>query len=782
MRGGTQILKTATLWHILLCGLSAALLWQPAHGRDEPLFTPTFVEKAPVIDGSLNEDIWATAFEAKGLRVIEPDTGEPGSYQTRIRMAYDKEALYLGVISEQPADTHVLRISARDRKWIGRDAIRVVLDPTGQGRYGYLFEVALGGTLSDGTIQPEWRYSLDWDGPWLAATSVDEHHWYAEIEIPWDIMEWPAKKEKRRIGVYVRRQVSHLGEYWAVPPIPFNASVFLSDLAKMEVLGVNPKGRLTFYPYIKAGYDGMSQKRKESVGTDVFWQPSSNLLISATVNPDFGQVENDKIVVNFGPTETLFQEKRPFFLEGSDIFAAGDLNMVHTRRIGAPADEPDLPANTEVTQRPPISDILTAVKVTGQNRNLRYGLMTALEDESDFAISDGSEVSVRGKEFYTARALHERRGTGSGYTAIGYLGTLVRDRGEAAWAHSIDAQWQSSDSRYRLETQAAMSDVLGERGYAWNGKASYSPESGTEYQVDLDYLDDKFNIDDMGYMERNDRLKFDGSYRKYHYDMPGFRRRSYSIRAKGEVNDHLLSMRVQGVLYLKFHNLTTLMTELRYMPETWDDLSSFGHAGYRRKEGYRLSASWTSDQSKPFSVYISARAFPEDNGGISKRLGLASELAPLDMCRIHSSISYYDREDWILHRSGDEMNGFDTDQLTFSLDSDIRLTAKQKLRLGLQWVGLDARGETAYRIDADGYLTESGEEVASQSFDYAEFSGQIRYKYEFAPLSDLFVVYSRGGLVYWGADSKKDDLGDLLSDSLEERDVDRILIKIRYRF
>lgn len=757
-------MKVSTLWRALLHGLLCVAFCHPVHAGNKEAYRPTFIAAAPVIDGRLEDEVWASASEATGLMVVEPDLKKPGVFQTRVKMAYDKEALYLGVINEQPAETHVQRTSPRDKKWIHRDAFRVVLDPSGQGRYGYIFEVALGGTLTDGTMRPEWNYSFDWDGPWRAATSADKDHWYAEIEIPWSMMEWPAEEEKRRIGIFFRREVTHLGEYWATPPIPFNAAAFLSDLAKMEIVGINPQGRLTLYPYVAVGYNGISEKRTERTGTDVFWQPSSNLLASATLNPDFGQVESDELVVNFGPIETLLQEKRPFFLEGNDIFQTGSqqtgsqkasgLQLVHTRRIGASAD------------------ILAAVKMTGQKENLRYGVMAAFEDDSPI-----------GSDFYVGRALYEKKGTGSGYASLGYLGTFAHDGGDDdSWAHSVDAQWQSSDSRYRLETQLVGSDAHGEQGFAWNGLASYTPVSGTEYRLELDYIDDKFDINDVGYMERNDRLKFYTYYKTYHYDLPSLKRLSYSISARGEANDRLLAMTFQGMLYFKFHNLTSLLTEVRYMPPTWDDLGSFGHGDFRREEGYRIAASWRSDESKPFGCYISTRVYSEDNGGLSKRLGVAFEWTPLGMVRIHSFTTYYDREDWILHHEGNEMNGFDAEQVSVMLDSDIRLTPKQEIRIGLQWVGLDAKGKTAYRIDPDGYLVENDRDAASNGFDYAEFSGQIRYKYEFAPLSDLFIVYSRGNLVYLDAASKRENFGDLLSDTLGGRDVDVFLIKVRYRF
>ena len=102
--------------------------------------------------------------------------------------------------------------------------------------------------------------------------------------------------------------------------------------------------------------------------------------------------------------------------------------------------------------------------------------------------------------------------------------------------------------------------------------------------------------------------------------------------------------------------------------------------------------------------------------------------------------------------------------------------------MGIQWLGLDAEGKTAYKIGTDGDLLGNGNGF-DRSFNRATFVGQIRYKYEFAPLSDLYVVYNRGSqLSYTGDDYIQDDFGDLLSDSLDEKDVDLIMVKVRYRF
>ena len=225
------------------------------------------------------------------------------------------------------------------------------------------------------------------------------------------------------------------------------------------------------------------------------------------------------------------------------------------------------------------------------------------------------------------------------------------------------------------------------------------------------------------------------------------------------------------------------MADIYYLPEAWDDLNSFGNGAYRKKSGYDINVCWFSDEGKPVHLFVNPGIYTEDNGGMTKKLKLRLKLAPLDQWFIETEITYFDKQDWILWQKQDNrMDGFDADQLDVRIDSNCKLSRNQELRLSIQWVGIDAAGKTAYRIGSDGYLNKVNENANESSFDYSQFVGQIRYKYELAPLSDLFVVYNRGGLLRHDADAKTDNFDDLLKDSFDEKDVDLFLIKLRYRF
>jgi hypothetical protein len=152
----------------------------------------------------------------------------------------------------------------------------------------------------------------------------------------------------RQIGFYFERQVGHLGgEAWSNPALPRTVNEYMSAFEQYQLRDIEPRRQLSFYPFSSSVFEGVKHEVDSKVGTDIYWRPTSNSLLSATLNPDFGTVESDDVVVNLTAFETFFPGKRTFFLEGQDIFntsprTSGPITMLNTRRIGG-APNFDLP-------------------------------------------------------------------------------------------------------------------------------------------------------------------------------------------------------------------------------------------------------------------------------------------------------------------------------------------------------------------------------------------------------------------------------------------------------
>ena len=275
------------------------------------------------IDGVADEPQWQQVQPFDNLTVIEPDSLAQPRYRTLTRMFYSPRGLYVSVWNEQPRNERVSRLSARDAL-LNRDGVELVLDTSGRGLYGYYFGVNLGGTLSDGTVRPERSFSPEWDGPWEGASAEDDNGWTAELFIPWSIVSMPGSVDGvRQMTFQINRTVAKFGERWGWPALPSTKPRFISALQPMALEHVAPRQEYSLYPYASASYDAAHNELRAKVGGDVFWRPSSNFQLSATFNPDFGQVEADDVVVNLTAFETFFPEKRLFFLEGQEVFDNG---------------------------------------------------------------------------------------------------------------------------------------------------------------------------------------------------------------------------------------------------------------------------------------------------------------------------------------------------------------------------------------------------------------------------------------------------------------------------
>ena len=243
------------------------------------------------IDGRLDETAWQDLQAHDDFRVIDPDTLEPASLPTEVVLFYTDKGLYVGARMTQDPDTLVEYLSGRDQGFLNRDYFSFTLDTSGEGRYGFWFQLNLGDTKSDGTILPERQYSSSWDGAWRGATARSDEGWSAEFFVPWSLVNMPKANGTRTMGIFAQRKVAHSDERHAWPPLPWTKPKFMSEFQQLALSEVSPRQQYGIIPYASAGYDRFGGGTTRRSGVDVFWRPSSNFQLTSTLNPDFGNVE-----------------------------------------------------------------------------------------------------------------------------------------------------------------------------------------------------------------------------------------------------------------------------------------------------------------------------------------------------------------------------------------------------------------------------------------------------------------------------------------------------------
>jgi Domain of unknown function (DUF5916)/Carbohydrate family 9 binding domain-like len=350
------------------------------------------------VDGRLSEEAWATAVPIAAFRQRDPDEGESVTERTQVRILYDNRSLYIGVeLFDREADRIASRLSRRDDT-PDSDYFALYLDPYHDHVTGRMFEVSAAGAQIDATISNDTTTDNSWDAVWDSAVSRTPAGWFLEMRIPFSQLRFQ-RADQPTWGINAARFIHRKNETAWLELVPRREYGLASRMAHLEGLeGIEPRHNLEILPYARSSIElspaltgdpfNDGSQAVGATGVDVKYGISSNLVLDATVNPDFGQVEVDPAVVNLSAFETFFEERRPFFLEGSQIFgnfgragtAGGDSVIFPTyfypRRIGR---APRGPASGDYVNRPGTSTILGAAKLTGKPANdWSLGLLNAV--------------------------------------------------------------------------------------------------------------------------------------------------------------------------------------------------------------------------------------------------------------------------------------------------------------------------------------------------------------------------------------------------------------------
>jgi hypothetical protein len=351
----------------------------------------------PVIDGLIDDACWDKVDWQGDFIQREPLDGKPPSQNTRFRILYDDNNIYVAIRAYDSIPSEIVtRLSRRDNS--DGDRTGIMFDSYDDNLTAFGFAVTASGVKFDLMEINDGTDDMSWDAIWLAKTHIDTEGWTAEFRIPLSQVRF-AKKDEMVWGLEVFRYVYRKQEMSLWQPIARNSPGFVHFFGELKGLkGITPKKDIEILPYVvaKAEYSEKEQgnpfatghKYRATGGVDGKIAITNDFTLNFTVNPDFGQVEADPSVVNLSAFESFFSEKRPFFLEGKNIFdfrltggdGDGTLNMLfYSRRIGrTPHYSPDL-ADSEYADLPSKTHILGSFKFSGKTKNgLSLGVMESV--------------------------------------------------------------------------------------------------------------------------------------------------------------------------------------------------------------------------------------------------------------------------------------------------------------------------------------------------------------------------------------------------------------------
>jgi Domain of unknown function (DUF5916) len=464
---------------VLQAQVASASAQPPVRPTDASSVRATRAPEPPVLDGSDEDAVWRTAPAIDRFLQAKPSEGAPARYATVARVAYDPGNLYVFVRAFDPHPDSIVSLLSRRDEQTASDEIILMLDPYHDRRTGYEFVVNPAGVKTDYSIYDDGTEDLAWDGVWDVATRMDSLGWTAEYRIPLSQLHYSAK-ESVSFGLLVWRNIQRHGESVTWPLYRPSRSGFSSqfgDLTGLEGLAGSGQAELTPYVLTKnvqgPASDGFPREQELTVGGDLKYRVASNVILNATVNPDFGQVEADPSELNLSAFETFFDERRPFFVEAKGLFTfrvncvvVVDCNtgegLFYSRRIGR---APQLSDEYGDESSPAATRILGAAKVTSRlPGGFSLGILDAVTDD----VRSASGTLEPTTNYAVARGNQDFSG---GDGNLGFILTAVNrslDETSEPWLHrsaysaGVDARRRFAGKRYEVSGSLDWSRVAGE--------------------------------------------------------------------------------------------------------------------------------------------------------------------------------------------------------------------------------------------------------------------------------------------------------------------------------
>jgi hypothetical protein len=457
---------------------------------------PARLAAAPAIDGRIDDAVWAQVPALTSLTEKQPADGATPVDPTVVRIAYDDANLYVAVDCPQSAPV-VARLTRRDRE-IETDRVEIDLDTRRDGKSAFAFVVSAAGVLADGLRYDDTEISMEWDGVWEAEVARRDGGWSAELRIPLSLLR-PADANVQTWGLQVRRHVVARGEIDELAYIPRDEAGEVSrygEVGPFERLQ-RPLG-LELQPFVLGSVEHQDDGAGDAPGTtpdgsaglDARLRITRELALDVAVLPDFGQVEADEVVLELSNVETFFPEKRPFFLQGLDLFATPH-ELLYTRRIGIDAP------------------LWGAAKLTGNVTDATaVGSMVAITGPGDGEAGDPTSAFTANR---VRRDLGEQAALGAFVGGVSRRGD-ARDAavgGADLWWRSEDSAWSGTVDAYGTRIAGGAAEtlpdgiVLDDGATGAGGSVSVAKEGGYVIgELVADAASRRLDLNELGYLDR----------------------------------------------------------------------------------------------------------------------------------------------------------------------------------------------------------------------------------------------------------------------------------------
>ncbi len=741
----------------------------------------------PKIDGVLDEEAWRSAKPAGQFTQRDPEEGKPASEPTEIRVLYDDQALYFGcVMNDDNAEGIVARLTRRDNE-IESDEVAISIDSYHDHQTAFQFMFNAAGVKIDALQYDDGNNEdLSWDPVWDLQIRRTAQGWVAEVKIPFFSLRYrnvAGDSLGNLWGINFVRYISRKQEqdWWAFTPK--NQSGYVSRFGHLTGLKDLPTPRhVELIPFVvgKQRYEPATSllDRVETFngngGLDFKYGVSSNFTLDATVNPDFGQVEADPAVLNLSTLETFYPEKRPFFIEGTQIlhfttfggmFGPG---MFYSRRIGRAISpfEVAVPAGGKLIDFPQQATILGAGKLTGKTSGgLSVGVLEAFTREEDATVADSAGVqSSRMIEPFAHYNIVRLKQDILGNSNIGAIFTsVVKNARVPAFTNGYDWNLNLDSNTYLITGFVALSHTVDDnasRKTGSAGKFQISRVAATHWlwTFDADFTSPKYNIDDAGFFFSPDDFGSSASL-TYKEDVPAPVVRNYALTGTAHIRQNFeganLFRELRGNGQMLFDNYWRLSGSADLNYGSYDERETRGRGLYGKPHEYQAGLSLSTDARKTVILSLDQQSGWDSKlkRAFSLSAGLTIHAVSWNDWSVQASYGRVrNQEAWMDNINSDVVFGDrSTDEYNFVIRST--LTFSPELTLQLYGQLFLAKGHYAnYRqlVGTSDFIPYAATaDLIGKDFNRQSLNSNLVLRWEYSPGSTLYLVWSqaRSGLL-----------------------------------
>lgn len=503
------------------------------------------------IDGKLEEASWNNAPIAKDFYMFEPDNGvmETKNLRSEVKIIYNNNAIYVGAILYDDSPKKIQKEITKRDNFGTSDHFGIFINGFNDGQQDFRFFVSAAGVQMD-CLATENFEDFSWDAIWNSEVKITEFGWVVEMEIPYAALRF-SSNEKQVWGVNFFREIRRDRQKYTWSLLDRSIGAIINQAGVLEgIQNIKTPTRLFFIPYTSAYFESFENTTESQfkVGMDIKYGINDSFTLDAILIPDFGQTAFDNVILNLGPFEQQFNENRPFFTEGTDLFSKG--NLLYTRRIGgAPSAYPSIGENEVVSENPSSVNLINAVKISGRTSDgLGIGFLNAVTEKT-FATITNTITNESRKELvepltnYNVLVFDQRFNQNS---SVSFVNTNVTRFGDFRDANvtGIIYNINSTGNKYNISGDLKMSSIYdSEKPNGYTSYISIGKTHGkSRYSVATNYVSENYDINDLG-------INFVTNYQNFYAN--------YNYRILNPTK-YFNSFRVNTDLYMEFENITGL--------------------------------------------------------------------------------------------------------------------------------------------------------------------------------------------------------------------------------